>query len=389
MFSIHMILLRRSLPLKLGFCGIALFLAPGPGGAVAGPVRVYFGTYTGGKSRGIYVSEFDAADGKLSPPELAAETKDPSFLALHPGRPVLYAVSETVDTNGQRTGAVAAFAIDRPTGKLTFLNRQACGGAGAPCHLAVDRAGQCVLSANYNSGCIAALPLLPDGRLGGPGALIQHHGASLNPQRQAGPHAHFILPDPANRFVLTCDLGLDKVIVYRLGAGSLLEPPTFAGVKPGSGPRHLAFDPTGQFVYVINELSSTLDVFAYAAGQGSLAPVQTVSTLPEGFQGANSAAEVQVHPSGKFVYGSNRGHDSIVIFAADSASGKLTLVGHEPSQGKTPRHFTFDPSGHWLLAENQDSGNVVVFRVDARTGRLTPTGQVVPVGSPVCALFVQ
>jgi 6-phosphogluconolactonase len=245
--------------------------------------------------------------------------------------------------------------------------------------------------ANYGDGSIAALAIQADGTLAEPGTVIQHQGSSHNPERQAGPHAHFIIPDPANRFALTCDLGLDQVLVYRLDAAKstlAANDPPFAAVKPGSGPRHLAFHPSGRFVFLINEMGSTLMAFAYDAGRGTLKELQTVSTLPENFTGTKSGAEVQVHPSGKFVYGSNRGHDSIAVFALDPASGRLTFLESQSTEGKTPRHFALDPTGQWLLAENQDSDSIVVFRVDSKTGRLSPSGQTVSVGAPVCAVFV-
>jgi 6-phosphogluconolactonase len=270
------------------------------------------------------------------------------------------------------------------------LNHQSSGGTG-PCHLAVDQTGKCLLTANYGSGSIAALPIGADGSLGEPGSVIQHHGSSVNPQRQAGPHAHFITPDPANRFALACDLGLDQVLVYRLDpakAGLVANDPPFAAVKPGSGPRHLVFHPAGRFVFLINEMSSTVTTFAYDPERGALKEVQTISTLPEGFAAKSSCAEVQVHPSGDFVYGSNRGHDSIAVFSMDRASGKLTSLGHQSTHGKTPRHFAIDPTGRWLLAENQESDNLVVFRVDPKTGRLSGAGQSVAVGSPVCVVFL-
>ncbi len=351
---------------------------------------VYFGTYTGARSRGIYLSRFDAAAGRLSPPELAAETKNPSFLAVHPNGRFLYAIGELSGSGGKQAGAVSAFSIDPESGKLRLLNQQPSGGAG-PCHLAVDKSGKCVLVANYGGGSIAALPLQPDGQLCPPSATIQHHGSSVNPQRQAGPHAHFITPDPDNRFALTCDLGLDKVLVYRFDAasGSLAahDPPSVA-IKAGSGPRHLAFHPNGHLAYLINEIGSTLTALAYSPKPGTLKEVQTVSTLPEKFEGHNGCAEVQVHPSGKFVYGSNRGHDSLVIFAIDRESGRLSYIGYQLTGGKTPRHFAFDPSGNWLLVENQDSDSVLVFRVNSKTGLLTPQGQAIEVGAPVCAVFV-
>ena len=351
---------------------------------------VYIGTYTGAKSKGIYVSRFDPATGWLTSPELAAETPSPSFLAIHPGKHFLYAAGEATNLGGKPIGAVSAFKLDAKTGQLTLVNQESSGGAG-PCHLAVDRTGKCLLVANYGSGSIAALPIRADGSLAEPSAVIQHHGSSINPQRQAGPHAHFITPDPDNRFTLTCDLGLDQVLVYRLdpGKGSLVaNAPPFAAVKPGSGPRHLAFHPSGRFVFLINEMGSTLTVFAYDANRGVLKASQTISTLPEGFAGNSTCAEVQVHPSGKFVYGSNRGQDSIAVFGFDAASGKLTSLEHQPTQGKTPRHFALDPGGKWLFVENQDSDNIVVFQVDSKTGRLRPAGQTVSVGSPVCAVFV-
>ena len=353
-------------------------------------MRVYIGTYTGGKSKGIYVARFDPATGRLSAPELATATPSPSFLVLHPSRRFLYAVGETSSVAGKRVGAVAAFSLNAKTGQLTLVNRQSSGGEG-PCHLAVDRTGACLLVANYGSGSIAALPIRADGGLAEPGAVIQHRGSSVNPARQAGPHAHFITADPANRFALTCDLGLDQVLVYRLDpAKAALVPndPPFTAIRPGSGPRHLAFHPSGRFVFLINEMSATLTAFAYDAKRGALKELQTVSTLPETFAGERSGAEVQVHPSGKFVYGSNRGHDSIAVFSLDPKSGQLTLVEHQSTQGKTPRHFTLDPTGQWLLAENQDSDSIVIFRVDARTGRLSATEETVSVGAPACAIFV-
>jgi len=351
---------------------------------------VYIGTYTGPQSKGIYVSRFDASTGSLSSPELAAETKNPSFLALHPNRRFLYAVGELSGSGADSGGAVSAFSINAKTGRLTLLNQQSSRGAG-PCHLALDSKGKCLWVANYGSGSIAALPVEADGKLAEAGVFIQHEGSSVNPRRQAGPHAHFITADPANRFALTCDLGLDKVLVYRLGPGkaSLVpnDPPSLS-IKAGAGPRHLAFHPNGRFVYLINEMESTLTALTYDSKRGALEELQTVSTLPETFHGASSGAEVQLHPSGKFVYASNRGHDSIAVFATEARTGKLTPLEHQLTGGKTPRHFTFDPSGHWLLAENQGSDNIVVFSVDSKSGRLKPTGQKIEVTAPVCVQFV-
>jgi 6-phosphogluconolactonase len=351
---------------------------------------VYFGTYTGAKSKGIYVSRFDADKGKLTEPQLAAETRNPSFLAVHPNQRFLYTVGEVNDFQGKRAGVVSAFAIEAKNGKLTLLNQQPSGGQG-PCHVALDSKGRCVLVANYGSGSVAALPVQKAGRLGGAVSMIQHAGSSVNPQRQAGPHAHHVIVDRGDHHALVCDLGLDQVLVYRLDAKHALlsanDPPS-AAVTPGAGPRHLAFSPKAEFVYVINELNSTITAFAYDSRRGVLTDLPTVSTLPRDFSGNNSCAEIEVHPSGKFVFGSNRGHDSIVVFAADKQTGQLTLVEHEATQGKTPRHFAVDPTGRWLLAENQGSDSVVVFEIDRKTGGLKATGRTVAVGSPVCAVFV-
>jgi 6-phosphogluconolactonase len=352
---------------------------------------VYFGTYTGAKSKGIYVARFDARTGVLSTPELAVETKSPSFLAVHPGERFLYAVGEGTTLEGQRSGAVSAFALDKSSGKLTLLNQQPSGGLG-PCHLSLDSMGRCLMVANYGGGSIASLPVRLDGALGEPATKIQHLGSSVNPQRQAGPHAHCINADPADRFALCCDLGLDQVLVYRLdpkGATLAANHPPFAATRPGAGPRHLAFSPNGRFVYVINELTSTMTAFAYDAKRGALTELQTLSTLPQAFAASkNSCAEIAVHPSGRFVYGSNRGHDSIAAFAVDAKTGQLRPVEHQVTGGKTPRHFAIDPTGQWLLAENQGSDDVLVFKIDPKSGALTPTGQKQTVPAPVCAVFV-
>jgi 6-phosphogluconolactonase len=352
---------------------------------------VYIGTYTGAKSQGIYLARFDESSGELSGTELAAETVNPTFLALSPDRRFLYAANEVGTWQGKPSGAVSAFSIDRSSGKLTLLNQQPSGGAG-PCHLAVDKTAKCLLAANYGSGSVAALAIEADGRLKEPACTIQHQGASTNPQRQEGPHAHYITADPGNRFLFCCDLGLDKVLGYRLtpATASLVanDPPSVSAAA-GAGPRHLAFHPSGRWVYVINELNSTLSAYEYDGTRGSLKELATVSTLPAEFKGHNSCAEVQVHPSGKFVYGSNRGDDSIAVFSIDSKTGKPTFTGRHPTRGKTPRHFTLDPSGKWLLAENQDSNDIFVFRVNATNGSLEPVGNRTEVGSPVCLVFLQ
>lgn len=350
-------------------------------------IAVYFGTYTGPKSKGIYVSRLDLASGKLSAPTLAAEIEQPSFLALHPGRRFLYAVNETGGGRGG-TGQVTAFAV-AADGKLTLLNQQPSRGSG-PCHLVVDRAGKNLLLANYGGGSVAAFPISADGRLGESTGFIQHSGSSVNPQRQKEPHAHSINLDAANRFAVAADLGLDKVLVYRFdpGKGTLSpnEPPS-TSVKAGSGPRHFAFHPDGRSAYVINELASTVTAFQYDAGQGVLKEIQTLSTLPRDFSGESYTAEVQVHPSGKFLYGSNRGHDSIAVFAIE-ANGRLHYIENTATGGRTPRNFGISPDGRYLLVANQESHNVVVFRIDPKSGRLTSTGSILEVPSPVCVKFL-
>ncbi len=359
--------------------------------AAANRELVYIGTYTGPRSQGIYSAWFDPASGTLSTPELAATTKNPTFLALSPNGRFLYAANEIGNFGGKPSGAVSAFKIEKEAGKLSPLNEQASEGSG-PCHLAVDHTGKCLLVANYGSGSVAAFKLAADGSLAGPGFKVQHHGSSINSQRQEGPHAHFITADPANRFALACDLGLDQVLVYRLNlAQGTLEPndPPAARVTPGAGPRHLAFHPDHRWVYVINELNSTMSFFEYSAQAGTLSERQTISTLPPDFKGGNSCAEVAVHPSGKFVYGSNRGDNSIAIFAVDSKTGNLRFTGRESTRGKTPRHFALDPTGKWLLAENQDSNDIFAFRVDKNNGRLTPVGERIEVGAPVCLVFAR
>lgn len=350
---------------------------------------LFIGTYTGSKSKGIYSTRFDSDTGKLSAPELAAETKNPTFLALHPNGRVLYAVVETDNFQGMKTGAVSAFSIDRKTGKLDLLNQKPSGGGG-PCHLSIDKTGKCILVANYGSGHFGVLPVSGDGKLGEPRQIIRFDGSSTNRERQSGPHAHFIDFDPPNNFALGCDLGLDKVFVWKVQptypdwGGLKLEHSSL--VKPGSGPRHVAFHPNGRFGYLINEMAATITVFAYDAP--TLKELQTISTLPDNFAGFKSGAEIQVHPSGKFVYGSNRGHNSIAVFTVEESTGKLRLIEHQSTQGKTPRHFAIDPTGKWLLAENQDSDNIVVFRIDQETGKLSATGDKVGVGAPVCIQFV-
>jgi 6-phosphogluconolactonase len=353
----------------------------------------YVGTYTGGngpnQSRGIYLMELDLQSGKLSSPRLAGESINPSFVAIHPSGRFLYAVNEIGEFKGQHSGAVSAFAIE-PSGMLRPLNQQSSVGSG-PCHLVVDGLGKNVLVANYGSGSVACLPIDVDGRLGPHSSFIQHEGSGSHPRRQEGPHAHSINLDAEGRFAIVADLGLDRVFVDSFDAqhGKLTpHQPPFTNVAPGSGPRHFAFHPQGRFGYVINEMANTVTAFAYDAEKGTLSEVQTISTVPNAYKGRSSTAEVRVHPSGRFLYGSNRGHDSIAIFAVDEGTGKLKALGLEPTQGKNPRNFAIDPTGAFLLAENQDSNSIVVFRIETETGALKPTGQILRVGKPVCIKLI-
>lgn len=352
----------------------------------------YVGTYTEKKSKGIYAFRFHAGTGKLTPAGLAAEITNPTFLTIHPNRRFLYAVKEVDEFAGKKAGAVSAFSIDARSGKLTPLNEVTSGGPG-PCHVSLDKTNKNVLVANYNGGSIEVIPIDGDGRLKEPSQFVQHHGTGPNPERQEAPHAHCIQTSPDNRFALVADLGLDEVLVYHLdparGAVTPNDPP-FGKTPPGAGPRHFSFAPNGRFVYVINEIQCTLTTFSYDYQRGALKALQTVSTVPKDYKVTkdDSTAEVYVHPSGKFVYGSNRGPDSIAVFAIDQKTGLVNPIEHVSTQGKTPRHFALDPTGKFLLAENQDTDSIVVFHINQETGRLTPAGVKVEAPSPVCLQFV-
>lgn len=383
---------RIMVPVLLGMLLLLPQAGSGQDAATAtdGKVRVYFGTYTRGDSEGIYVSVLDLASGELSPPVLAAPAVNPAFLAIHPEQPWLYSVGEVGDFGGRRSGAVYAFRMDPQTGLLTRINEQPSGGTGA-CHVSLDHTGRFALVANYGGGNASVLPIEADGRLGEATAFVQHEGSSVDPRRQTAPHAHAAYVDPGNRFALVVDLGLDRVMIYRFDAqhGTLApNDPAWVSVNPGAGPRHFAFHPQGRFAYVINELQSSVTGFAFEASQGSFEALQTISTLPADFQGDNTTAEILVHPSGRFLYGSNRGHDSIAVFAIDPEHGRLQAVQHQATGGQTPRNFGIDPTGQFLLAANQASDSVVVFRIDASTGHLKATGQQIQVPTPVCVRMV-
>jgi 6-phosphogluconolactonase len=346
----------------------------------------YVGTYTSGESKGIYAFSFNSQTGGLVPLGLAAETSNPSFLVLHPTGKYLYAVGYTGPGSGPRIGLVRAFAVDPASSKLTLLNQQSSGGGG-PVRITIDHEGTHVLVANYGTGNVSVLPVEADGRLDTATALQQHTGWGPNQSRQEGPHAHSFVLDAVNRFAFACDLGIDKVMVYKFDATSgTLTRHGSAALPPGSGPRHLAFSPDGKLAYVISEMLSTLTVFGYDSVDGKLTPIQTVSTLPSDWKGISTAAEVHAHPSGKFVYASNRGNDSIATYRT-AADGTLSLVGLTPCGGNTPRFFTLDSTGGWLLCANQNSGTITVFKIDPDTGLPKQTGAPVAVSNPVCIVL--
>lgn len=379
---------RKSLLLSVLCLATIVSLAIAQEGA--GKQRVYLGTYTGAKSKGIYLCEFDAETGKLSEPKLVAETVNPTFLALHPDGKHLYAVNEVAKFMGKDAGGITAYSIDEKTGGLTQLNQQHSGGPG-PCHLVVDREGKCVLAANYGGGSCCAVVLKADGSLGDVTSFFQHEakpvpaGGKVRP-----PRGHSINVSPDNKLAFCADLGRDEVVIYNLDAtaGKLTvhEP---AGKTPaGAGPRHFAFHPNGKYAYAINESARTMTAFAFDPAKGTLTELQTISTVPEGFE-KGSTAEVVVHPSGKFVYGSNRGHDSIAVFHCDPATGKLAAAGHQGEGIKTPRNFNIDLTGKWLLVGSQSGDNVAVFKIDQTSGALTPTGNKIEIAAPVCIKFLK
>jgi 6-phosphogluconolactonase len=351
----------------------------------------YIGTYTTKQqSKGIYAYNFNPATGEFTEIGLAAETTDPSFVAVHPDGKHLYAVNEVGDFNGQKSGAISSFEIDRKTGKLKFLNQVSTHGAG-PCFVSLDKTNRFVLVANYDGGSVTTFEIEPDGSLSLAKGFVQHSGSGTDKERQEGPHAHWIATSPDNRFALVADLGLDDVLVYKFDdvQGKLTpNSPPYAQVKAGSGPRHLAFAPNGKFAYLVTEMASTVVAFSWNAEKGTLQTLQTLPMLPKDYNGVREAAEITVHSNGKFVYASNRGSaNSIAAYKVDGAKGTLTPIGIYPSGGKIPRHFTIDPTGKFLITANADSGNIVTLKIDENTGALSPTGKEVSVPSPVCIAF--
>lgn len=356
---------------------------------------VYIGTYTSGKgeskSDGIYVYKMNLESGELTPHKTVENVVEPSYVAVDKKRNYLYAVNETEEYEGKKSGAISAFALDKKTGDLKFLNKVPSLG-GAPCYVTVSANDKFVLAANYLGGNISVFPIQKDGQIGASIDLQQNSGTGPNKDRQEAAHAHSINPDAKNRFACVCDLGVDKIFIYKFDAktGKLTPNPAqeFFQTKPGAGPRHFAFHPNNKIAFVINELDSSITSFDFDAKRGTLKEIQTVPTLPQNFKGANTCADIHVSPNGKFLYGSNRGHDSIVSYKIDENNGKLDFIEHTSTEGKTPRNFAIEPNGKFLLAANQNSDSVVVFRIDEAGGKLTPTGKTAKVPKPVCLKLI-
>ena len=347
------------------------------------PHRLFIGTYTKGESRGIYSLALDGASGALGKPEVAAEAPNPTFLALSPNRQILYAVCASPSW-------ASSFRIDAATSRLTPIDQKPAGSGPTPCHIAIAKSGALALAANYHQGKAAAIPLGPDGTLGEP-RVVTHAGRGPDPKRQTMPHVHSTNFAPDNRFALVCDLGLDRIYTYAVDASeAALRPaqPPFVATAPAAGPRHLAFGPSGRFAYAINELGRTVVAYAYEPRTGALEERQTLSVLPDGFSGEATAAEVALHPDGRFLYGSCRGSDTLAVFAVDPEKGTLDRVEVVPCGGRGPRHFSLSPDGRWLVCAHQDSGTLCSFSVDGPSGRLHRIDGTVPLPMPVCALFL-
>ncbi len=358
-------------------------------GAVASPalatdVFVYFGSHGKGPNVGFSLAHFNTETGKLTTPVFLEEAVAPAYFILSADQKYLYTCNSAPGSD------VSAYAIDPATAKLTFLNKKPSRG-GDPSYVSLDATEHFLMVANYDGRSIAVYQILEDGSIGECTAFVEHTGTSVNPIRQTQPRPHCICVDPSNQFVLVPDLGVDKLYVYRLNqeTGALVpNDPAFASVLPGSGPRHVIFDQSGKYAYLINEIGSTIIRYGWDSTSGTLTPFETVSTLPKDFDGTSTCAEILMHPGGKFVYATNRGHNSVAVFLVDEQNGSLTLVQHISTQGKTPRNCEFDPTGKWLLVTNQDSSNAVVFRINAETGLLTQFGNPVPVPAPFCERFI-
>ena len=371
------------------FLTILLMLSASVSRAAQTEFWVYIGTDTHppSKSKGIYLYRLDTASGRITDQGVAAEIGDPGWQKISSGGKFLYTVATA---QNHRQSIVAAYSIDSRTGALKWLNQEATNGEDST-HLDVDPSGSCTMVANYNSGDISVMPINPDGTVTAPTAVIRHTGSSIDPQRQTHPYVHSCNIDPSGKFMLACDLGVDKIFIYRFDPASrslsAADPATVA-VAPGAGPRHLSFHPNGKFAYLVTEMGGTVIAYSWDSEMGQLHPLQTVSTLPPTFRAFNKSAEVRIHPNGKFLYASNRGPDDLAIFAVDPASGTLKLAGFQPTGGKGPRDFAIDPTGNFLFAANQDSDSVTVFRIDPATGLLAPMNVTMNVPTPICVTFL-
>lgn len=349
---------------------------------------VFIGTYTehqGSQSKGIYVYRMDPSTGELKFEWESKGILNPSYLEFHPHKHFLYAVNELGNFAGQEAGGVTALSIDPESGELNLLNAYSSQGKD-PCYVSIERTGRFALVANYSGGNAAVLPIQADGQLGPATDVVQHSGSSVDPKRQTDPFVHSIVPDPTNRFAIAADLGADKLVIYEMDLeNGKLNKHAEVKVKPGSGPRHSIFHPNGGYFYVINELNSTLIVYRYYSEAGRLEEIQTISTLPEDFKGENLCADL--HISGRYLYASNRKHDSIAWYLIDEKTGRLSYEGEVPSGGKEPRGFAIDPTGSFLLAAHERSDNVVCFQIDPATGKLLKTGRETQVSHPVCVKF--
>jgi len=371
--------------------GLAVALLATTATCARAPGRLLLvGTYTAGTaSQGIYAFRFHEDSGAITPVGLAAATPNPSFLTATPDGKYVFAVNEVATLPGN-SGSVTSFRVDPKAGRLEAINTETSRGAD-PCHLTLDATGRTLAVANYTGGNFALLPVGDNGRLAPASVVLTNSGSGPNRDRQEAPHAHAVVFDARNEFLLGADLGTDHVWSYRFraptGAASANDPPA-ASLPPGAGPRHLAWHPNGRWLFSVNELTSTVTAFAWDAATGRLTPQATVSTLPDGFAGPNATAEIAVHPNGRFLYASNRGHDSIAVFRIGE-TGSLQRIGIEPTRGRTPRHFALSPDGRWLIAANQESNSLAVFRLDPATGALTAVGALVRAETPVCVLFLQ
>ncbi len=370
-----------------------------PSGFVQADHFVWFGTYTGKPPRGngIYVSRYDEITGEISRPKLATKIKNPSFLVVHPTLSIVYAVSEIADLNGKPTGGIISFVVDMHSGQLTQQSVQPSQGKG-PCHLSLDATGKSLLAANYGSGSVICLGINDDGSLlppvattqDKPGGFIQHAGTGPNKSRQQGPHGHSMNATSTGKFAISCDLGADKVFVHKLDVPTaVITPHNSTPTQPGGGPRHFALHPRLPFGYANNELDMTVTAFRFDAVEGNLQKIHSASTIPDSIQERTgfSTAEIAIHPSGKFLYVSNRGHDSIALFGINEQSGKLSLKSVEPTRCQTPRHFAIAPDGKRLYAAGQASGTITAFTIDSETGKLSFTKRMLKVPKPVCIVF--